>query len=205
MFIKTPQICEQALWEILTQQPEGIKEFDLIKQLQSEPYECLHPTDLAEPLTLFQTHFSLFHFLYQMRSHWYDLEKGQLEIISTHIRLLPYHAGCSAIQQHDPLAEYYLDWNNYSATSKKDVEVMIDEFWQAFAAYYSSGAKMSGDEYKLACTTLGLSDGFSFQELKQQYRKLMHMHHPDKGGDLHTSQTIEHAYRRLKSSLNSVN
>lgn len=201
MFVKEPQICEQALWDILNQAPEGITEFDLIKQLQEAPYCCLADVDLVQPLGLFQTHFSLFHFLYRMRNHWFELEKGVLEIISTRIRLRSYQPGQLILQLDDPLAEYYLDWTNYTATSQEDVEQMLDQFWQDFDRYYSAGALMSGAEYAEACATLDLTGPFTALELKQQYRKLMHQHHPDKGGDLSVSQAIEHAYRKLKASL----
>lgn len=201
MFIKAPQICEQALWQILALEPEGIQEFDLIKRLQAPPYCCLDHTDLVQPIRLFQTHFALFHFLYQMRNHWLDLEKGCLEIVSTHIRLLPYQAHQSSIELHDPLVDYYLDWQNYTNTSSEDVELMLDQFWKRFDDYYTAPAPLSDEDYRSACKLMDVSVPFSLAELKQQYRKLMHHHHPDKGGQLEQCQAIEHAYRQLKQSM----
>lgn len=199
MFVKDALICEQAIWFILSDYPDGISEYDLIQTLQSNPYHCLEVSDLGEPLQLFQTHFALFHLLYRLRNHWLALQKGLIHIVSTQIKLLPYESVHEAIQINDPLAEYYLNWNNFDSTSRRDVEIMLDDFWYTFNQFEQQQSLYSDERLKQANEILGVSSTETFAKIKKRYRKLMHDHHPDKGGELNHCQQIEQAYRLLKS------
>ena len=46
----------------------------------------------------------------------------------------------------------------------------------------------------------GLKD-INLSELKQQYRKLQHENHPDKGGEIKVSQLILQAYTQLRRHI----
>ena len=48
-----------------------------------------------------------------------------------------------------------------------------------------------------AIKVLNLGAGFNLKHLKTRYRKLAHLHHPDKGGNVETMQLINDAYSTL--------
>jgi DnaJ-domain-containing protein 1 len=200
MFIQEASVCESAIFSILTENSQGVSEYALLQQLQAAPYHCIEKVDLSRPIELFQTHFTLFHFLYQLQLRWLRQHKATLEIISTQIRLLPYSQGHCAIQINDPLAEYYLDWNNFGdATTNEDVEVMLKQFWTSFEQWISNDASQIQQALADARELLGVKDGDDMRQIKKRYHKLMHDFHPDKGGQLNKCQQIEQAYRQLLS------
>ncbi|TNC85761.1 MAG: molecular chaperone DnaJ, partial [Thalassolituus sp.] len=90
--------------------------------------------------------------------------------------------------QHDPLAEYYLDLNNLN-TDKEGVEALLNDFWQRMVI---------PEHYDDDLATLELTPPVNRQSLRQQYRRLAHQHHPDKGGDPETFRRVSSAYQRLK-------
>jgi DnaJ-class molecular chaperone len=45
-------------------------------------------------------------------------------------------------------------------------------------------------------------ESMNLSELKQQYRKLQHENHPDKGGKIEMSQSVQHAYTQLRRHIN---
>ncbi|QPG05786.1 hypothetical protein IT774_00400 [Salinimonas marina] len=61
----------------------GISEYQLIQKLTGAPY-CIFDADaLGDNLTLFQTHFLLFHCLYQIQQDWiHNAEKLQISALS---------------------------------------------------------------------------------------------------------------------------
>ena len=190
----------QALLTILPQQPGGISEFELLKILQQPPYKLFDRDALGDPLLLFQTHFVLFNALYQLRDHWYQQRLFCLEIVLTHIRLLPYHPGEAGLIQSDKLREYYLDWQHFSETDRDDVTALIDNFWRRVRGEVAKEDINDGEIHQ-AYQTLGLEQGSSFDVVKRRYRKQLYQDHPDKGGDTAQAQIIEQAYRLLKDHL----
>ena len=181
---------------------EGISEYDLINTLKSPPYLVFDEDALRDSLMLFQTHFVLFHCLYQLKDRWQKQKIGQLDIGITRITLHPSLESAANIQTEDPLASYYLNWRNLSSTNEHDVECLLDSFWQKMAGY-DHHAKISETVLKQACITMeieGLKD-INLSELKQQYRKLQHENHPDKGGEIKVSQLILQAYTQLRRHI----
>lgn len=90
--------------------------------------------------------------------------------------------------QPDPLQDYYLDPANLDSTDEKELDEMIDKFWHTLIA---------NEERPGALTTLGLKDPVSDIEIKQVWRKLVMQHHPDRGGDNTTLQSINKAFNML--------
>ena len=58
-------------------------------------------------------------------------------------------------------------------------------------------------ELKRACITMEIDsvEYMNLSELKQQYRKLQHENHPDKGGKIEISQSVLHAYTQLRRHI----
>jgi hypothetical protein len=183
---------------------EGVSEFEIITQLKKPPYSLFDDEALRDPLMLFQTHFVLFHSLYHLRNEWRAQRIGELNIGATLIKLQPILSFDAALQVTDPLGDYYLDWNNFSATDEAGVEDLLNRFWQTMAGgdtqYHVSQEALSEASFTLRIDSL---EGLSLVQLKQQYRKLQHANHPDKGGCVEDSQRVLQAYTTLHKYLSN--
>jgi hypothetical protein len=191
-----------ALEKILPQHTLGISEYNLLRILQQKPYQLFSSEGLSDPLLLFQTHFMLFNALYQLRDRWQKEQKANVDILVTHIRLLPYQKGQTGLSREDKLRAYYLDWQNFSNTDKYDVELLIKSFWELM----SGGIKkrqQDPEAIRNAYKCLLLRYPSDFSQVKRQYRKLLHQYHPDKGGETVKTQNIEAAFSVLKIHLSS--
>ncbi|MGM0629969.1 MAG: DNA-J related domain-containing protein [Pseudomonadota bacterium] len=184
------EILTQILAENLNTRPHWT-ELELIEQLQAQPYEFFDKGALRDPLTLFQTHFLLFHCLYKLRERWREQKKYELFIHTLNIECQPWQKGTSALAENDPLAEYYLDLNQLSSTSGADVESMLDDFWRRMG-HSSVTVDMPVAE---AWQLMEVEPPASYAFIKKQYRKLVHKYHPDKGGSVAKMQKIQKAYR----------
>ncbi|WP_371194437.1 DNA-J related domain-containing protein [Glaciecola sp. SC05] len=181
----------------------GISEFELIRALQSPPFLLFDNKALQDPLVLFQTHFVLFHSLYHLRQRWRAQNVGELDIGLTQIVLKPtLKSAANIIQTKDPLADYYLDWTNFSQTDADDVENLLNSFWEKMAGT-DLGAALSETEIEAACRTMEMPslDNVDVLTLKHAYRRLQHQNHPDKGGNIEKSQAILQAYTQLYKHL----
>jgi hypothetical protein len=183
---------------------EGITEFEIITLLKKSPYSLFDEDALRDPLTLFQTHFVLFHSLYNLRNQWRRQKVGELDIGLTQIKLLPILSFNAGLQATDPLGDYYLDWKNLSATDEAGVEELLNNFWQKMAGV-DINHHFSPETINAATLTLRMDsiEGVSLLQLKQQYRKLQHATHPDKGGSVEGSQQVLKAYTTLYKYLSN--
>lgn len=183
---------------------EGVSEFEIITQLKKPPFSLFDEDALRDPLMLFQTHFVLFHSLYHLRNEWRAQNIGELNIGATLIKLQPTLSFDAALQVTDPLGDYYLDWNNFSATDEAGVEDLLNRFWQTIAGgemqYHVSQEALNEASSTLQINSL---EGLSLIQLKQQYRKLQHANHPDKGGSVEDSQRVLQAYTTLHKYLSN--
>jgi hypothetical protein len=191
-------LLQEILNTFQSQFTAGISEFELITLLKQPPYSLFDEDALRDPLTLFQTHFVLFHSLYHLRNEWREQKVGELDIRATQIKLdsiLSFDAG---LQASDPLADYYLDWTNLSATDQAGVNDLLNSFWQKMAgvddSHYFSQEAVNEAILTLQITSI---EYLSLAQLKQQYRKLQHAKHPDKGGSVEDSQQVLQAYTTL--------
>jgi hypothetical protein len=183
----------------------GISEYELICTLKSPPYSIFDEDALCDSLMMFQTHFVLFHCLYQLRNRWREQKIGELVIGLTTITLNPILESFTNIETEDSLANYYLDWSNLGCSNKNYIEALLDSFWQKMAGS-ELNANMSLSELKRVCIVMEIEslEDITLLELKQQYRKLQHKNYPDKGGSIKVSQSVLQAYSQLRKYI-SVN
>lgn len=177
----------------LQQFPLGLSEHELIKFLQSTGHLQLKRTTLWEKLPLFQAHFILFHTLYTLREELWREQNQVLEISPLKIILHSFDADTptqeTALGEHDPLRDYYLDLSNLEQTTKEDVAQMLNSFWTRLEA---------NDQRSAALEVLELKDPVDFVTIKKQYRRLVMEHHPDRGGDKVQLQTLNYAMALLE-------
>ena len=192
-----------TLLNIIKSQPAGIKEYDLLKLLQEQLPENEKVTRF-DNLVLFQHHFLLFHALYKLNDQLYADQAGQLLIGALNIQWLPNNTEKSVnrivgaipfeLIQSDPLREYYLELNNLQGTSSEDVDNLLASFWVTFS---------DNDEKSAALTLFELEEPCDFMMIKKRYRELLSIHHPDKGGCVETTQSLNDAMTLLKRCYSS--
>ncbi|MCY1544367.1 DNA-J related protein [compost metagenome] len=181
------------LHELLRGAPEGLSEYQLIQALKARHSTHIPHLELTDRLVLFRTHFLVFNALYRLRDRLNGEALAQLAISPLCVQLLPYEAGTTAaLSELDPLRDYYLDLKNLRETTEEDVERLLASFW----------TRMQGSEEKLAALELfGLHDGsqpLSLALIKQRYRQLVSLHHPDRGGSTSRLQSINKAMEILQ-------
>ena len=187
----------QKLLQVLGQHPAGISEYELIKCLEADGHEDFDSKSLREPLTLFQTHFLLFHILYLLRDELFADGRYRLDINPLCIQLQPLEASnAQALDTHDPLREYYLDLDNLKNTDAREVDALLGRFWMRF---------VSNDERRNALAQLELDDPVDWRTIKTRHRQLVTQHHPDRGGDKERLQAINAAVEVLGRSRSQKN
>lgn len=173
----------ERLHRLLRAHPNGLSEHALILALEGNPLICQEA--LSDTLSLFQTHFLLFHHLYRLQERLWTEKKGRLEIHCLKIILRPWQGGNPALPEaDDPLESYYLDLKNLADTRREDVEALLTAFWNRFVGQ---------EELIDAFQTLGLETAADYPTVKRRYRELAMRHHPDRGGDTDTLQAINAA------------
>lgn len=183
---------------LLTENPAGLSEHQLLKLLQQAPHEFFASDALRDPLLLFQTHFLLFHCLYNLKQRWAITQQAELEISALLIIKRPFIVKeteknqAQPLLQSDPLAQYYLDWSHFSATTEEDVETLLNSFWQKVFN------PQTEDNIQQSLIVMQLDAPVSTVQLKIQYRRLAQIHHPDKGGDSEHFKKICQAFHQLK-------
>lgn len=187
------------LQDILLSRNEELSEFELFTILKSPPYKIFPRDALSDSLSLFQNHFILFNALYHLRDSWLKNRTGLLDIHCSCIRHRPWQAGQYAVIKEDKLRAYYLDWENLSSSDQVQVEALLNSFWSAFSGIPNHCQDNDLSEQH-ALDLLNLVSPFSARQLKQQYRKMLHKHHPDKGGNNNLTLQLHKAYERLKAT-----
>ena len=183
-------LAEQVL-QLLQNAPGGLAEYALIQQLKSRHSGHLPNLPLTDKLVLFRTHFLLFNALYRLRDRLWQEQTHLLEISPLCIRLQPYRAGSSALSERDELRDYYLDMSHLQSTDERDVERLLTSFW----------TRMQGGEEKRAALELFELDdsrALNLGLIKQRYRQMVSLHHPDRGGSTERLQSINLAMEILE-------
>jgi len=166
---------EQTLLEVLRHHPAGLSEYELIQALDDFGQPGFDASTLRENLSLCQTHFFLFHSLYRLRDRLWESKEARLDINVFCIQLLPViDKSGTEISDHDPLREYYLNLDNLENTDSDDVTRLLTSFWAGF---------VTNDQRRSALEALDLKDPVDWATIKNQHRRLVMEHHPDRGGD----------------------
>ena len=150
-------------------------------------------------LALFRLNWMMMNALYQLQLDF--IEDGLLLTVSTldiHLSILPpidrNNTHGEHALSHQPLRNYYLDWNNFSETTVEEVQAMLEGVWQDY---------ISTDDQHKAYQSLGLEPNASLRTIRITYRKLAHHYHPDKGGDSEKFMDVRQAYEILKKAKSS--
>ena len=81
-----------------------------------------------------------------------------------------------------------MDMSNLESTSEDDVYDMLASFWNGFDRYKNRDQ---------ALAELGLKDPVDNKTIRNEYRKLVMQHHPDRGGDTEKLQKLNDAIKSL--------
>jgi hypothetical protein len=179
------------LHQLLREAPAGISEFQLIQRLKARHSTHIPNLGLADKLVLYRTHFLLFNALYLLRDRLWQAQSAHLEISPLCVQLQPWRPGSAALAEHDPLRDYYLNLQHLRETTESDVEKLLSSFW----------TRMQGGEEKRAALELFELNGdqlLNLATIKQRYRQLVSIHHPDRGGSTSRLQSINLAMEILQ-------
>lgn len=176
--------------DILKTSSAAISEHQLLGLL-ALPLQEFQGLSETPQLALFQKHFLVMNALYQLQQSVAD-GGFFLKVSPLCIALLPHEENVKTAiidaQEDQALRQYYLDWNNYKDTSEKDVESMLEGFWQRYIA---------SDQQQAAYQLLGVSHGVSWEVVQQSYRRQVAEKHPDRGGSADEFVHLREAYEIL--------
>lgn len=140
---------------------------------------------------LFKRNFLLMNALYQLQQEM--AEQGYyLQVEAMDIRLNE-QSTQSALQTHDPLRDYYLDWRNYD-TSKDDVIALLDQFWQR----YLKLPQLAPQQHAELIAKWQLPNPYCRRQLSKRWRALAFAAHPDQQGNHFAFQQLQNEYEQLK-------
>jgi len=189
------------LEQILKRQPDGLSEYELLKQLAThEPFfssaklaDVSQQEQTSADMRLFQRHFLLLHCLYKLEQQHRENQSGILNISALEIRLLPYQSDQQSknhggLETSDPIREYYLDISHLHNTNQDELDEMLGKFWCALARH---------DLRDEALRLLDLSDPVDDATIRKRYREKVMQHHPDRGGDTDMAQQLNTAISNL--------
>ena len=178
----------------LRQARGGLSELELIRQLQSPPWELIGPVDYANPAALYPVHFLVFHVLYRLRDELAPRgETVTISPLSISLTQADVVAGTGLPDQTDPLRAFYLNLDQYEM-SEDDILRMVDDFW----AGRSRGAP-GRDDAAGAAEVLGFETlPTDFTTVKQRFRRAVMQAHPDRGGDTEQVQQLNEAFAILR-------
>ena len=180
--------------EALKQHHAGLSEYELIQWVKKHGDHIFESINFWDRLSLFQTHFMLFHTLYQLKTLFAESNVGRLDINPLRIILLPPDINNNTeIADFDPLQKYYLDVTHLDNTSDREIADLLANFWQTMG---------NPDKRAAALSELELEDPVEFSVIKQQHRRLVMKHHPDRGGSKEKLQSINTAMDILKQLQN---
>ena len=175
---------------------QPLSEYQLLQLLRDQGWEL--PTHTNDSVALFNSHFLLFHVLYTLQQDYWA--SGQyLEISALNIQLHSMNVAGSPDKDHESnavlyrgdqsLRDYYLDLSHLETATEASVNDLLNQFWGKYLAL---------DERVEALEVLSLPPTTSYQEIKNTYRRLAMIHHPDRGGDVATFQSINRAFGVLQ-------
>jgi len=186
----------EPIVEILEEHIQGLSEHKLLYALSDRGFLEFNPQLLSEELSLFQTHFFLFHVLYRLRDLLHEQQRYELEIFCLEIRLKPYRDAAvqgQGLAQLDPLREYYIDLKKLHETDAAEVGQMLNGFYRRLEAYEQRREALE----VMGLAEWGLEERLNIHIVRRQYRALVKQHHPDHGGDREKFHAVETAMELL--------
>lgn len=176
---------------LLLETPDGVSEYRLLQSLREGRCSHLPTLPLSDRLVLFRSHFLLFNALYRLREQLWQDARAHLQIDPLCICLLPYTEGEHALAEQDPLRDYYLDLNQLRETDEADVARLLSSFWTRM---------QGGDEKRAALELFEMEEDVpvTAARIKQRYRQLVALHHPDRGGSTERLKSINLAMEILQ-------
>ncbi len=182
----------QAVGVIIELACDPLSEYELIVQLRERGWQL--PTDAADTLALFQSHFMIYHCLYRLQSDYWQKSRRCLEISALRIQLHPAAmdgsaAAPSAYTDDKALRAYYSDIKNLGLETAASVNRLINQFWHAYGV---------DSDAEHALQIFGLVQPVRYVDIKQRYRQLAMEHHPDRGGDPEVFRRINWAFEVLQ-------
>lgn len=168
----------------------AISEHTLIQLLEKQ--NITFPEEESNEMKLFKKHFLVMNALYQLQKELLE-DNYLLTITSLAIKLDKIEQRSDKTELIDDtdikLSEYYLDWDNYTNTTKEDVESLLKGFWDRYFAF---------DQQAQALSVLDLDGSSDWEAISYSYRQKINQYHPDKGGDQSKFIEIKEAYEILK-------
>ncbi len=178
--------------QLLRAATDGIGEYELLKKLEQVGAD-FSALSIEADLQLFQKHFLLMNALYQLQDTLWREDAVWLTVGPLRIALesSAEHASSSALAAaaSTALRDYYLNWQQLSATDSAGVTALLNGFWQRFHALDTRGA---------ALATLQLQADADWLQIQHQYRRLAAATHPDRGGDSAQFLVVREAYEILR-------
>lgn len=168
----------------------GISEYRLILALR-EHCPWIPDNWGTDSLFLYRLHCMLFNALYQLQREWCELEGVFLKISALDIRRMPLREDSNTLPDdagEAKLAAFYLNADAWSDTDREAVEQLLAGFWAGQTA-------RNGRDDALA--VLGLTSSASRADIRRAYRRLVALHHPDRGGDTAFAQQLNEAVALL--------
>lgn len=175
---------------LLQAHPQGMKIHYLVTELSAQDGVALDIRN-SDPLALFRVNFVVMNALFSLQRSLLQEGVG-LEISTLMVRI--YGRGGVATEtaldtaSNARLADYYLDWSHLEETSEDQVRSMLEQYWKRY---------WSHERAEEAYATLGLGVEAGKAEIKQAFRRLAAIHHPDKGGEAAQFLRIREAYENL--------
>lgn len=171
------EIENPLLWpilEVLKQQASGWKVHTLAQHLTEL---SLMPTlDEDASKDLFKRNFLIMNALYQLQALLFP--KQWLQVEAMDIALMPMFRHVEhMIDPHEPLREYYTDWQHYDA-SQGEVKRLLNEFWTRYQRFVGIDTRQLDRQQALRLFDLPM-DASHF-EIRKRWRKLALRWHPDR-------------------------
>ncbi|WP_338365178.1 DNA-J related domain-containing protein [uncultured Pseudoalteromonas sp.] len=143
---------------------------------------------------LFKKNFLIMNALFELQT---QLLPKHLIISSLHIELAE---PSSNVATPSHLKNYYLNWQNYD-TSAKEIEDLLDSFWQQF----NSLTQQPAENIEPLLKAWQLPANFSMAMLQKRWRQQALKHHPDKQtGSACKFKQIRAQYEQLKRAAHKV-
>lgn len=185
------------LWpilEVLRKQPSGWKVHTLASHLTE--IEIMPLLDASPDKDLFKRNFLIMNALYQLQETLYP--DNWLQVQAMDIILMPQSQVFGhEVDLHDPLRDYYLDWQNYEA-EEGEIKRLLNEFWTRYREFVGGTDGKDMDRAK-ALKLFELPHDATHTEIRKTWRKLALKWHPDRdNGDSDRFRILCEAWNVLR-------